>query len=206
MDGPQLMRRGFLAACAGTGFVALLRGDGAGARAARRGDHLAATELQLAAQRAGWCGSSNAAGVGLRGEYFANERCSGKPLLVRMDGSIDFDASLDWPAQHGANRPRSARWSGWIKPPVTGHYRFHADMPDARVRVAKELLVDAGTPASGGIDLAAGRYYPIVMELGRVSAASERIRLEWTAPHGARFLIPRALLYLPSDAVAPPRA
>ena len=24
-------------------------------------------------------------------------------------------------------------------------------------------------------------------------------RLEWTAPHGARFLVPRALLYLPTE-------
>ena len=63
----------------------------------------------------------------------------------------------------------------------------------------------SGPDAARDVELAAGRFYPILVELGRIAAADERIRLEWTAPHGARFLVPRALLYLPTEGLAPAR-
>jgi len=207
----RIGRRGFLA-LAGAGGVAaaggaffVLRG---GARAPEaRPDDLAAVEARQAAHRAALCSSANVAGVGLRGEYFAAERCAGAPLLVRLDGGIDFDATLDWPAREQAGRPRSVRWSGWVKPAIAGAYRFHAGAGDAaRISVSQQPLAGAGAPADARIELAAGRFYPIVIELDRVASIESRIRLEWTAPHGARFAVPRALLYLPMEGLQPSRS
>jgi hypothetical protein len=195
-------RRAFLIGGAATAL--LLRRDRA-AEPSARGDQLAKVELEQAARKVELCSSANAAGVGLRGEYFADEGCRGTPLLVRLDGSIDFDASLDWPkAQHGP-RPRSVRWSGWVKPALAGAYRFHAGVAEARISVSRQPLAGAGVEPQAEIELAAGRFYPITVELDRIAAAG-RIKLEWTAPHGARFAVPRALLYLPSEGVTTRRA
>ena len=199
-------RRAFLSLLAGVGAggALLLQRDGV-ASAATPTDQLAQAELEQAAQKAELCSSANAAGVGLRGEYFADERCRGTPMLVRLDGSIDFDASLDWPVER-RRRPRSVRWSGWVKPPLAGLYRFHAGVADARVLVSQQVLAGPDAEPQADIELAAGRFYPISVELNRIAPDANGIRLEWTAPHGARFLVPRALLYLPTDGIETARS
>lgn len=166
---------------------------------------LAATEQLRAQERSELCSADNASGVGLRGEYFGSEFLRGKPILVRVDGPVNFDGSLDWPADLGQQRPRSVRWTGWIKPPLAGSYRFHlADIPQARVMVAKRLLAGEGAASDAQIELAAGRFYPISVDLGQLKAVKDVVRLEWTAPYGSRFVIPRALLYVPTDTVEKP--
>jgi hypothetical protein len=127
-------------------------------------------------------------------------------MLVRLDGGIDFDASLDWPGDRARHRPRSVRWSGWVKPAIAGRYRFHAGVADARILVSQQLLAGPAAEPQAGIDLDAGRFYPISVEVDRLAPAAERIRLDWTAPHGARFAVPRALLYLPMDGIATARS
>ena len=194
----SLARRGALAAAFGAMFV-LMRRDGGSVQASSPPANLAESELRRAAQRGELCGAGNAAGVGLRGEYFSGELMHGATLLVRLDGLVDFDASLDWPAGRGNERPHSARWMGWVKPPLSGSYRFHADAPNARVLVARQVLAGADAPPAAHIDMAAGRYYPITVELQRIGTGINRMRLEWTAPHGARFVVPRPLLYPPSE-------
>ncbi|HEX6707041.1 MAG TPA: PA14 domain-containing protein [Albitalea sp.] len=188
-------RRAFLAIAAGAGATLLLQRDVGGLRRASS-NHLAEAELEHAAQRAALCSSANVAGVGLRGEYFADEGCRGPALLIRQDATIDFDASLDWPAERRDQRPRSVRWTGWVKPPLPGRYRFHPGTSEAQVQVSRQRV--AGPDADDGIELAAGRFYPIAIELDRIAPGAADVRLEWTAPHGARFLVPRALLYLPT--------
>ncbi|WP_280152731.1 PA14 domain-containing protein [Piscinibacter sp. XHJ-5] len=199
----RIARRAFLVS--GAAAALMLRRDRA-IDTAPRGASLAQVELEQAARKVELCSSANAAGVGLRGEYFPEEGCRGVPLLVRLDSSIDFDASLDWPPDRAGERPLSVRWSGWIKPALAGRYRFHAGADHARVLVARQPMAGAGADAQAQIELAAGRYYPITVELDRIAGANNRIRLEWTAPHGARFAVPRALLYLPTDAVPARRA
>jgi hypothetical protein len=51
------------------------------------------------------------------------------------------------------------------------------------------------------VEMSAGRFYPVLIELKGLNpaAAQQRVRLEWTAPHGARYLIPRALLHQPTE-------
>jgi hypothetical protein len=153
---------------------------------------------------AGLCSGAVAAGVGLLGEYFPFEDWRGTPVLVRLDGSIDLDAPDDGPLDRTTPAARSVRWTGWVKPPMSGRYRFHADVPGARVLVSRRLV--GGADAQPDIELAAGRFYPITVEVSRITPGKEaaRVRLDWTPPHGVRFAVPRALLYAPAESVVPP--
>ncbi len=168
--------------------------------AARTAIALSDPELNRAAQRAELCSPSNAPGTGLRGEYFARDFAQGKVLLVRTDSTVDFDNGFEWPAQAG-ERPKSARWTGWVKPSIAGSYRFHANQEAASLVVARQPMLGQGASATASIALAAGRYYPMTLQIDHVAAMKGRLRLEWTAPHGARYLIPRALMFLPSERV-----
>lgn len=170
------------------------------ARAGKGAD--ADAELRRAAARADLCSTDNTKGTGLRGVYFEHGLDQGAPLLVRTDGTVDFDASFDWPGPAlGGRLPGSARWQGWIKPMVSGHYRFHSDQPTASVTVARQPM--AGTDASSGvtIELTAGRFYPITLEVQRLASINGRLRLEWTTPYGARFVVPQALLFMPTESL-----
>jgi PA14 domain len=170
----------------------------------RPADILAAEQLR-AEERSQLCSPDNASGVGLRGEYFGSEMLRGQPLLVRIDGPVNFSAALDWPADRSGQRPRSVRWTGWVKPSVAGIYRFHAaDIPQARITVSRRPMAGVGAPADAQVELAAGRFYPISFELDHLRSLKDVVRLEWTAPFGSRFVIPRALLYVPNDTVDKP--
>lgn len=167
---------------------------------------LSAIEMQQAAVRNEVCSARNPTGVGLRGEYFASEGMQGAPMLVRVDGVLDFDSSLDWPAEKFAQRPRSVRWSGWVRAPISGAYRFHGSVPQMRVIVARDVVAGADAPPEAKVAMAAGRFYQLTVELERVPLEDiQPIRLQWTAPHGLRYVPPRALLYQPTESVAPTR-
>ena len=148
------------------------------------------------------CSARNAVGVGLRGQYFAQPGWQGTPVLSRTDASIDFDASLDWPSDVPA--PRSVRWQGWVKAPISGLYRFHLDHANAHIVVARQEAVSADGRTPAALELQAGRFYPITIEIERLDAHGRgSLALEWTAPHGARYVVPRALLFLPSETASP---
>lgn len=169
----------------------------------QRNDPLSQAELLRAERRGELCSANNAVGVGLRGEYFAETPGLGEPLLVRTDPSVDFDASLDWPADRAGQRPHSVRWSGWIKPTLTGRYRFHSTAPKSSITVARQVVAGPDAAADASVELAAGRYYPIELVVSELGGDVQRIRLEWTAPHGARYLIPRPLLFTPTETTRP---
>jgi hypothetical protein len=162
---------------------------------------MAEAEAKRAARQNDLCSAANATGTGLRGEYFARTAGKGEPLLVRVDATIDFDSSFEWPAQRASQRPGAVRWTGWVKPPVSGRYRFHLDQPSARVLVSRQVLAGEGAAPDSAIELEAGRFYPVLLEVDRLESISGRLRFEWTAPHGARYLVPRALLFTPSETV-----
>ncbi len=181
-----------------------LRQDGpppAGPSAVAAPQGLAEGELAWSALRGSLCSGANPVGMGLRGEYFELPGFRGQAGLVRNDRGIDFDDSLEWRPTAALRRPGSVRWTGWVKPPVSGRYRFHLGIADATVRVARQTVVAQG--GSADVELAAGRYAPIVIEVPALPRhAAAGLRLEWTVPHGARFVVPRALLFPPSETVA----
>jgi hypothetical protein len=158
-------------------------------------------------QRDMLCTSANARGVGLRGEYFARSGFLGGTLLARTDSTIDFDSSLGWPSDHATEMPKSARWTGWVRAPITGRYKFHVEPHDALVTISRVRVAGNTSSADASLELIAGRFYPISVEVDRIDPLNSSIRLEWTAPHGARFIIPRSLLNPPTDTVSSsPRA
>ena len=153
-------------------------------------------------RRANLCSDSNPAGVGLRGEYFALPRQQGKPKLVRVDRTIEF-GSISEVAPAGGGAPGSILWTGWIKAPISGRYRFDGGASHMRITVANLPMAGAGVGRDAGVDLAVGKFYPIRVELDQVLASdSFPIRLQWTTPYGARYGVPRQLLFLPTDTVS----
>ena len=197
-----LTRRSVVVSLALAGIAAYARRDTALAPPSpRRVDVSSAAELATASRLADLCSGQNAVGVGLRGEYFSAENWLGPLALTRIDSVIDFDPTLDWPAGRSASPPRSVRWAGWVKAPIDGRYRFHFDAPGARISVAGQSLAEPGAASGVAVNLHAGRFYPISLELPRVAALQKRISLEWTAPHGVRFIVPQAMLHLPTDTV-----
>lgn len=144
------------------------------------------------------CTSRNLPGIGLRGDYFAAPNFKGKPLLSRMDLQVDFDAQLLWPAELAKTPPQSARWSGWIRVPLSGDYSFHlAAGQQGEVKVANAVALSLAGQ-SQKVALEAGRFTPVTIDLPKL-AAGQPLKLEWTAPHGLRFTVPRGLLYPPTD-------
>lgn len=161
-------------------------------------------DLQPSAQRAELCSAANVVGVGLKAEYFAEPGWRGTPVLSRTEGSVDFIGVADLPEPLRAALPRAVRWSGWVKAPTDGVYRFHVQPAQAKVTISR-IDVQAATAATQGVEMVAGRFYPITVEIDGLDATALPVRLEWTAPHGARYVIPRALLNLPTETVSTPR-
>ena len=162
--------------CAGVGAVLLLRKDEiASALTSPSADRMT-DELLRAAERADLCSAKNAVGTGLRGEYFAKEGLQGPVQLVRVDEVIDFDESVKWAAGTTAPSAASVRWSGWIKAPLSGKYRFHADAPHMRILVARKLVAGEGAPSEELVELAAGRFYPVEVIVSQLSMSDQRIR------------------------------
>jgi beta-glucosidase len=63
---------------------------------------------------------------GLRGEYFANADLRGKPVLSRVDRTVNFNWDKVIPVQGLARNGFSVRWSGTLTPPAAGDYRLGA--------------------------------------------------------------------------------
>jgi PA14 domain len=151
-------------------------------------------EVARANERQQLCSAVNKSGVGLRGQYFLAKRCEGQPLVTRIDGPIELMDRSDWPA----DRIRSVRWQGWVRPPLPGKYLFHVEGKGVEVMVARQRAVDPLTALQQPIEFVAGRYYPIEIRIDALASASVPLRLSWTAPHGLKFLVPRASMYPPT--------
>lgn len=159
-------------------------------------------ESKIAARRGELCSTANAVGTGLRGEYFSSTLRRGKLLLSRVDYAVDFDNKFDWPTPFLNRLPKSVQWSGWVKPLFTGSYLFHVEKTAASLYVANQSLqLEGSKVAEGKITLSAGRFYPLVLQLNNLDQIQDKVCLEWTSPHGARYIIPRALLFLPTERV-----
>lgn len=192
-------RRAWLSAGAAFALLLLARRDGITASAPAATRAAADAEMRRAAERSDLCSSANVVGTGLRGEYFAQNTKQNAPLFVRTDPTVDFDSTFDRNETSAHPRLESARWTGWVKPPVSGVYRFHVDQPLARLVIARQVMLGADAPPNASVELGAGRFYPIELEVNGLREMKGRLRLEWTAPHGARFLVPRALLFVPNE-------
>lgn len=151
-----------------------------------------------AARLASLCSAGNPTGVGLRGEYFSQHGATGTPGTVRIDPTIDFDSPEQFAALPGGARVESVRWTGWIKAHVSGKFKFDGGSPGVVVRVSEQVLSGAAPRAIEFVELKVGRYFPIRIDLDRSQSADAPVRLRWTAPYGAQYLVPRQMLFLPT--------
>jgi hypothetical protein len=77
------------------------------------------------------------------GNYFANDRWSGIPTLVRFDPNINFDWSTGSPGPLLPVDHFSARWTRVVNLPAAGLYRIDVTVDDGvRVYVDNNLIMD----------------------------------------------------------------
>jgi uncharacterized repeat protein (TIGR01451 family) len=115
---------------------------------------------------------------------------------VRVDSTINFTWKADGPLETVAGGA-SARWTGFVSPPVAGSYTFAVTANrGVRLWVDGRLLIDTWaskslSTISGTIALGVGQYYPIRLE----SRGGQRLSLTWSAPGLPVQPIPTARLY-----------
>lgn len=130
--------------------------------------------------------ANGAAGAGLRGEYFDNNRLEGEPRVVRADSQIDFGWTLSSPARGIPFDWYSVRWTGSITAPPGGIRRLGVEGNDGwRLYLDGRLLIDNWRKQSFGVRLAdvalaAGTSHDIRLEYFE-STGNARLKLVWDA-------------------------
>lgn len=104
-------------------FVSELDGIKSAASTATRVDFISACTLDP--ENSLWEYSNNGETTqGMQAEYFTSNDLSGTPAVTRVDNQVDFDWDID-PIPVGTNQQGfSARWTGQVRPQITGDYVF----------------------------------------------------------------------------------
>jgi outer membrane protein OmpA-like peptidoglycan-associated protein len=132
--------------------------------------------------------AQTAAGLssGLRGDYY--EGLNFEHLVrTQRDARLDFDWHERSPVPGVPATSFSVRWTGWLVPPVTGHYILHLTVDDGvRLWLGQRLLLDEwrGQYLSSyqvAVDLQGGHAYPLRLEYCQYSATT-RLLLSWERP------------------------
>jgi outer membrane protein OmpA-like peptidoglycan-associated protein len=130
--------------------------------------------------------SAQAGGDGLHGAYY--DGLSFERLIqTRRDPLIDFAWRGEKPISGVPAESFTVRWTGWLVPPVTGHYVLHLAVDDgARVWLDNEQLLDEWRGQPLGyydmpVDLQAGRPYHLRLDYCQYSRDATA-RLLWERP------------------------
>ena len=123
---------------------------------------------------------------GLRAEYFDNTRLEGTPK-ERKEGWINFEPANQAPDPFLPKSPLSIRWTGKLRPTISGRYTFSFTSDDGcRLRINNEMLIDAWnghsvSTDSASIYLEAGKDYQLQAEYydNRDYAIA---KLQWKVP------------------------
>jgi beta-glucosidase len=121
--------------------------------------------------------------TGLRGEYFDNMNLSGKPVLTRIDSTVNFNFGTNPPAPGLPKEHYSIRWRGKIIPPDTVHHIGTTNDDGARLYLDGKLLIDdwidhSEKPNSAEVELKPGREYEIEFDQYN-NALGACARLTW---------------------------
>jgi len=144
-------------------------------------------------------GAGNAP-AGLRGEYFRGREPQGPPVLERVDATVDFRWDRGSPTSDLVARGElppdralpdddfSVRWTGQLRPPVSGRYELTVTGDDGfRLDVDGRRVIDEWTTTSRAraksvsLDPEAGRAYDVRLEYFEADRDAE-IRLGWRRP------------------------
>jgi hypothetical protein len=90
-----------------------------------------------------------------QGEYFANARLEGSPVLVRQDARVYFDWQAGSPADGVPADGFSVRWTGEQWMPAGSYYYSLLVDDGARIWIDGNLVLDAWRPAPGRLHRAA---------------------------------------------------
>jgi beta-glucosidase len=117
----------------------------------------------------------------LRAEVFDNFKLEGQPTATRTDATAEVDWST--PGRAGI------RWTGKIKAPESGIYRFGFQSLDGyRVWIDNKLVIedwaqrDAPSLSAGAAQLAAGKLYDLKIEAFQ-KGRSQKAGLVWSLPN-----------------------
>lgn len=131
---------------------------------------------------------------GLTGSHYNNINLSGNPVGTRVDTSVDFDWGAGSSGVSGVNSNQfSVRWTGRLRAPATGNYRFQTVSDDGvRLWINNQLIINnwgdhgATTDTSATVALQAGYAYDVRLEYYE-NTGQAVIRLLWSTPGSATF-------------------
>lgn len=90
---------------------------------------------------------------GLRGEYFANDSLSGKPVLSRVDPQVRFEWRYGSPGRGVPSDRFSVSWEGYVDLPAAGTWEFHTVVNDGvRLWVDELPIIENWKPNEGALD------------------------------------------------------
>ena len=130
---------------------------------------------------------ADAGTTGLTAAYYANADHAGEPALVQIDAAIDFVWKDARPLPPQSGYEFSARWTGYLVPPVSGSYRLGVDACNGyKLYLDGELFVEYESvhhPAlrSKAVELEGGRFYPLRLEF-LSHGQDPQARLLWARP------------------------
>ena len=121
--------------------------------------------------------------TGMKGEYFDNMELSGKPVVTRIDSTIDFSFGTNSPAAGLPKDQFSVRWTGKIIPPDTIYHLGTSCDDGSRLYLNGKLLIDDWTdhgekPIGAEVKLIPGQEYEVVVEYYD-NALGATARLTW---------------------------
>ncbi|MFA6598624.1 MAG: glycoside hydrolase family 3 C-terminal domain-containing protein [Ignavibacteriaceae bacterium] len=126
---------------------------------------------------------------GLLGEYFDNMELNGKPTYSRIDKELNFDWGGGSPFDKRSWKTDnfSVRWTGKIKPAVSGEFILDLTSDDGvRLFFEDKLVINnwsdhAPEPREYKVDLTAGKEYKIIIEYYE-NGGGAVCKLGWTLP------------------------
>lgn len=147
----------------------------------------------------------------LMASYFNNFNATPPPALERFDANIDFDWGWGSP-DTSVNNNFSARWTGYLRAPVSGEYRFRTiSYGGIRFTLSDTQLIDEWTDVwwqeqthTISINLSAGQLYPIEVDfLDSTWVASMELR--WQLPGSSSWeTVPASDLFHCNDSLPVP--
>ncbi|HCU07399.1 MAG TPA: hypothetical protein DF480_00245 [Clostridiales bacterium] len=145
---------------------------------------------------------------GLLGEYYDESNLQNESALRmrRIDPRIAFNFGYEPPDEVIEPEDYSIRWTGYIRPTISGSYSFNTYSDDGvRVSVNDTMVIDnwgflslAYSESDAPIYLQAGTYYPITVEYQQKPLYAA-VFLFWEAESVPMGLVPEANLFVQQD-------
>ncbi|MGH1364892.1 MAG: ThuA domain-containing protein [Calditrichia bacterium] len=138
---------------------------------------------------------------GLSASYFDTPDLAGGARVQRVDPMVNFNWDQYSPAPSIDNNTFSVRWSGFLRAPETGNYRFYTRTDDGvRLWIDGDLKIDQWQPQgateyqTNNIPLQRGNFYHIKMEYFDDQGLAQA-DLSWFGPSIPKQTIGREYLY-----------